>query len=52
MCVYVPQDRKNCLNRYKVYMTVILTTLFKEDNIFGMNVSLTYGPQLQTNTCV
>ena len=26
---------------------IIITTLFKEDNIFGTNASLTYGPQLQ-----
>ena len=25
----------------------IIITLFQEDNIFGMYVSLTYGPQLQ-----
>ena len=28
-------------------MIIIIITLFQEDNIFGTNVSLTYGPQLQ-----
>ena len=27
-------------------------TLFQEDNIFGTNASLTYGPQIQRHTCV
>ena len=31
---------------------VIIITLFQEDNIFGMNVSLTYGPQIQRHKCV
>ena len=26
---------------------IITTILFQEDNIFGTNASLTYGPQLQ-----
>ena len=25
----------------------IIITLFQEDNIFGTNASLTYGPQIQ-----
>ena len=25
---------------------IIIITLFQEDNIFGMNVSLTYGPYM------
>ena len=29
---------------------MIMITLFQEDNIFGMYVSLTYGPQLQQTT--
>ena len=31
---------------------IIIITLFQEDNIFGTNVSLTYGPQIQRHTCV
>ena len=30
---------------------IIIITSFQEDNIFGMNASLTYGPQLQRLTC-
>ena len=29
------------------YITIIIISLFQEDNIFGTNASLTYGPQLQ-----
>ena len=31
-------------------LTIIMITLFPEDNIFGTNASLTYGPQLDTKT--
>ena len=31
----------------KAIIIIIIVTLFQEDNIFGMYVSLTYGPQLQ-----
>ena len=27
-------------------------TLFQEENIFGTNASLTYGPQIQRHTCI
>ena len=30
-----------------VNKTKMIITLFQEDNIFGLNASLTYGPQLQ-----
>ena len=32
------------------YDWYIIITLFKEDNIFGTNASLTYGPQIQKTT--
>ena len=31
---------------------IIIITLFQEDNIFGTNASLTYGPQIQIHACV
>ena len=34
-----------------VYMIIIIT-LFQEDNIFGADAILTYGPQIQRHTCV
>ena len=36
----------------KMPSTEIIITLFQEDNIFGTNASLTYGPQIQRHTCV
>ena len=33
-------------------IVIIIITLFQEDKIFGMNASLTYGPQIQKRTCV
>ena len=53
---YSPLDKtyKENLGRCpRVFTYVIIikqTTLFQEDNIFGMNASLTYGPQLQRLT--
>ena len=35
------------LGNNNIILIIITTTLFQEDNIFGMYVSLTYGPQLQ-----
>ena len=29
------------------YLIIIIISLFQEANIFGTNVSLTYGPRLQ-----
>ena len=26
---------------------IVIISLFQEDNVFGMNASLTYGPRLQ-----
>ena len=31
---------------------IIIINLFQEDNIFGMDASLTYGPQIQRHRCV
>ena len=31
---------------------IIIITLFQEDNIFGTDASLTYGPQIQRHRCV
>ena len=36
----------------KMPTTKIIITLFQEDNIFGTNASLTYGPQIQRHTCI
>ena len=33
-------------------LPVVIITLFQEDNIFGTNASLSYGPQIQRHTCV
>ena len=30
-----------------LHCVIIIISLFQEDNIFGMNASLTYGPRLQ-----
>ena len=30
-----------------IIIIIIIISLFQEDNIFGTNASLTYGPQLQ-----
>ena len=30
-----------------ISLHLLIITLFQEDNIFGMNASLTYGPQIQ-----
>ena len=35
-----------------IMIIIIITTLFQEDNIFGTNASLKYGPQMQRHTCV
>ena len=40
--------RKERQNR----VVIIIISLFQEDNIFGMNASLTYGPQIQRHACV
>ena len=34
------------------FASVPFIILFQEDNIFGTNTSLTYGPQIQRHTCV
>ena len=43
-----------CVNNSKhskpsiiIIIIIIIISLFQEDNIFGTNASLTYGPQLQ-----
>ena len=35
------------LHKISIDFTLIIISLFQEDNIFGMYASLTYGPQLQ-----
>ena len=35
-----------------IIIIIIIITLFQEDNIFGTNASLTYGPQIQKHACV
>ena len=35
----------------KTSLIITITTLFQEDNIFGTNANLTYGPQIQRHTC-
>ena len=35
-----------------ISLHLLIITLFQEDNIFGTNASLTYGPQIQRHTCV
>ena len=33
--------------KYPLFIIIIIISLFQEDNIFGTNASLTYGPRLQ-----
>ena len=35
-----------------ISLHLLIITLFQEDNIFGTNATLTYGPQKQRHTCV
>ena len=35
-----------------IIIIIIIITLFQEDNIFGTDASLTYGPQIQRHRCV
>ena len=35
-----------------ISLHLLIITLFQEDNIFGTNASLTYGPQIQRHTWV
>ena len=43
----MPSDL-SCLNGLdELIIIIIIISLFQEDNIFGTNASLTYGPQLQ-----
>ena len=35
-----------------ISLHLLIITLFQEDNIFGTNASLTYGPQIQRHICV
>ena len=34
------------------FVIIIIISLFPEDNVFDMNASLTYGPQIQRHICV
>ena len=40
------------LNSHDFWHVIIIITLFQEDNIFGTNASLTYGPQIQRHACI
>ena len=42
MCIYLPAS---LLTSW--YIIIIILTLFQEDNIFGTNARLIYGPQIQ-----
>ena len=44
--VYVLAFVKNACFSYLIIIIIIIS-LFQEDNIFGTNASLTYGPRLQ-----
>ena len=35
-----------------IILMIIIITLFQEDNMFGTNASLTYGPQIQIHICI
>ena len=35
-------------NYVLIMIIIIIISLFQEDNIFGTNASLTYGPRLQS----
>ena len=39
-------------DRLRIIIIVIIITSFQDDNIFGTNAILTYGPQIQRHTCV
>ena len=43
-----PYSRTRRFSLPVIIITTKTTTLFQEDNILGTNVSLAYGPQLQT----
>ena len=50
--IYVDAKEMVCIIIIMIIIIIITTTLFQEDNIFGTNASLTYGPQIQRHTCV
>ena len=45
-------NMKRLLRKNMNMKVIIIITLFHEDNIFGTNASLTYGPQIQRHACV
>ena len=46
-------EKKNeLIYAINIYIIIIIITLFQEDNILGTNASQTYGPQIQSHTCV
>ena len=49
MLLHVKVEMHNYYNSLNVVIIIILLllTLFQEDNIFGTNANLTYGPRLQ-----
>ena len=51
-CVHVctivcARVRDPACGRVTLIIIIIIISLFQEDNIFGTNASLTYGPRLQ-----
>ena len=54
--IYIWKSSKEKMSEYPdkmfVRVTIIIITLFQEDNISGTNASLTYGPQIQTYMCL
>ena len=47
---YTDIDMDVTLTSFGIIIILIKITLFQEDNIFGTNASLTYGPQIQRHT--
>ena len=47
-CGSEPSNSANQTEKqFRLYSIIIIISLFQEDNIFGTNASLTYGPRLQ-----
>ena len=49
--IYVENIKTKVLAN-SVLIIIIIITLFQDDNIFGTNASLTYGPPIQRHACV
>ena len=48
---YPMHSGERCSNWSSGFIIIIIITLFQEDNLFGLYVGLTYGPQLQRYAC-